>query len=339
MAGSPQNNSLMMQALVYTNPNQMTCQQMVTPESVDGEVLVHVKAAGICGSDMHAFHGHDARRVPPLILGHEAAGIVVAGARAGQQVALNPLISCGDCCYCGAGRSNLCQHRTMLGMSRAGAMAEYVTIPADFALPVPADMHPVHAALMEPTACALHAITLVERVTIAPLPACRILIIGAGTIGLLVVLLLQARGCSDIHLADTNRLRRTSAEKSVAATLHDPARRAFSAEFDIIFDAVGSAGTRQTAVRAVRTGGVIMHIGLQEASGDFDARKITLEEISFLGTYTYTVPELRQSVDALYSGQLGDLSWVETRPLADGATAFADLDAGNTAAAKIVLIP
>ena len=112
-----------------------------------------------------------------------------------------------------------------------------------------------------------------------------------------------------------------------------------SAEYDIVFDAVGSTITRQTAVKAVRTGGVVMHIGLQNGSGDFDARKITLGEIAFLGTYAYTIPDLQQSLQALSRGDLGNLAWVETRPLADGARAFEDLDGGKTAAAKIVLMP
>lgn len=328
-----------MKALFYTNPNEMTYRETADPVPPQDELLVRIEAAGICGSDMHAYHGHDARRVPPLILGHEAAGVVVAGEQAGQKVALNPLLTCGHCFYCQARRSNLCQNRTMLGMSRAGAMAELVTIPSAFALPIPAAINPVHASLMEPTACAWHAISLVERVAMRPLPESNILVIGAGAIGLLTALLLHARGCQHIALSDTNPLRRGSAEKTAVSTVIDPTKRAVSAEFDVVFDAVGSVVTRKTAVAATRPGGVIMHIGLQEAGGDFNARKITLDEIIFLGTYTYTVPELRRSLDALHSGALGDLAWVEARSLADGAQAFADLDAGKMAAAKIVLIP
>lgn len=328
-----------MKALVYTNPNEMTYQEMVDPTPSNGDLLVRIEAAGICGSDMHAYHGHDARRVPPLILGHEAAGVVIAGEQTGQRVALNPLISCGHCAYCQMGRSNVCKNRTMVGMSRPGAMAAQVTIPAAFALPMPAGMNAVHASLMEPTACAWHAIALVERVAWRPLAESKVLVIGAGAIGLLTALVLRSRGCQAIYLSDTNALRRDSAEKTQVAHVHNPLTSTFQNEFDIVFDAVGSSATRRAATQAVQTGGVIMHIGLQEAGGDFDARKITLDEIIFLGTYTYTIPDLRNSLQALHEGALGDLSWVETRPLADGARAFADLDAGKTAAAKIVLVP
>ena len=328
-----------MRALFYTNPNEMAYRAAPDPTVTEGELLVQITAAGICGSDMHAYHGHDARRIPPMVLGHEAAGVVLSGAQAGQQVALNPLITCGDCFYCKLGRSNLCANRTMLGMSRQGAMAEQVTIPAAFAMPTVPHMNPVHASLMEPTACAWHAIDLVERVVFHPLKESKVLVIGAGAIGMLTALLVHHRGCRDIHLSDTNPLRRSSAEHMNIAHVHDARKMAVSAEYDIVFDAVGSTITRKVAVDAVRTGGVIMHIGLQNAGGDFNARKITLDEIAFLGTYTYTVSDLQNSLHVLSDGSLGDFSWVETRPLAEGARAFTDLDGGKTAAAKIVLIP
>ncbi len=328
-----------MKALFYTNPNEMAYRAAPDPTVTDGELLVQITAAGICGSDMHAFHGHDARRVPPMVLGHEAAGVILNGEQAGQPVALNPLITCGTCFYCKLDRSNLCSNRTMLGMSRQGAMAEQVTIPAAFALPMAAEMNPVHASLMEPTACAWHAIDLVERVVFHPLAESKVLVIGAGAIGMLTALLLHHRGCRDIHLSDTNPLRLQSAEDINIAHVHDARKMTVTAEYDVVFDAVGSTITRQVAVDGVRTGGVVMHIGLQNGDGDFNARKITLDEIAFLGTYTYTPLNLQQSLDALNAGSLGDLAWVEQRPLADGAQAFTDLDNGNTAAAKIVLIP
>ncbi|MEM7118933.1 MAG: alcohol dehydrogenase catalytic domain-containing protein [Chloroflexota bacterium] len=328
-----------MKALFYTNPNEMAYRAAPDPIVTDGELLVQITAAGICGSDMHAYHGHDARRIPPMVLGHEAAGIVLNGAQAGQQVALNPLITCEDCFYCKLGRSNLCSNRTMLGMSRQGGMAEQVTIPAAFAMPTAVGMNPIHASLMEPTACAWHALDLVERVAFYPLKESKVLVIGAGAIGILTALLVHHRGCRDIHLSDTNPLRRRSAENLNIAQVHDARKMEVTAEYDIVFDAVGSTITRQVAVDAVRTGGVIMHIGLQNAGGDFNARKITLDEIAFLGTYTYTLSDLQNSLQVLGDGSLGDFSWVETRPLADGARAFTDLDRGKTAAAKIVLIP
>src|SRR5438128_9459015 len=116
-----------MKALVYTHPNEMTYREQPKPCAAPGEVLIEVEAVGICGSDMHAYHGRDPRRVPPLILGHELAGEIVQGPGAGKRVTVNPLITCGHCEYCVEGRNNLCANRTMIGMTRAGGFAELVT--------------------------------------------------------------------------------------------------------------------------------------------------------------------------------------------------------------------
>jgi len=111
------------------------------------------------------------------------------------------------------------------------------------------------------------------------------------------------------------------------------------ASVDLVFDAVGGRHTRRAALAAVKPGGVVMHVGLQDWASEIDLRKLTLAEITLLGTYTYTTADLRATVQALHAGAFGDLSWVEERPLAEGARAFADLDGGRLAAAKVLLIP
>ncbi len=159
-----------MKALVYTNPEEITYRDEPVQPPLEGEAQVRVDAVGICGSDMHAFHGHDPRRVPPLILGHEAAGVVETGRCAGQRVVLNPLIGCAQCSDCLGGRSNLCQNRTMIGMTRPGAFAELISIPEQNLIPIPHDMNPVHAALTEPAATALHALARKRKMRIASVP-------------------------------------------------------------------------------------------------------------------------------------------------------------------------
>ncbi|HVB47477.1 MAG TPA: alcohol dehydrogenase catalytic domain-containing protein, partial [Burkholderiales bacterium] len=118
-----------MKALVYTGPREVVYRDEAEPALSAGEVVIRIDAAGICGSDMHAYHGHDPRRVPPLILGHELAGEIVAGPDTGKRVTVNPLITCGRCEYCVQGRNNLCANRGMVGMSRPGAFAQYMSIP------------------------------------------------------------------------------------------------------------------------------------------------------------------------------------------------------------------
>ena len=141
-----------MKALVYTNTNEVMYREEPLRELGAGEAQIRIEAVGICGSDMHAYHGEDARRVPPLILGHEAAGVIVSGKQAGQQVVLNPLIACGTCEDCRGGRSNLCTNRKLIGMDYPGAFAEFITIPEQNMIPMPAGMKPTHAALTNPPA-------------------------------------------------------------------------------------------------------------------------------------------------------------------------------------------
>ncbi len=333
-----------MKALVYTQPNEVQLLERDAPTAASGEVVVQIDAVGICGSDLHAYHGHDPRRKPGLVLGHEFAGTVIDSAdtawAVGQRVTGNPLITCGHCAYCIQGRDNLCSNRTMVGMTRPGAFAERMSIPGQCLIGVPDSLGAVAAALTEPAATALHAIDLATRVMARPLAEGRVLVLGGGAIGMLAALLLRQRGVDQLEVAETNALRRESLARHARCTTFDPRERsATENHFELIVDAVGSAATRNAALTAVRPGGVVMHIGLQDWASEIDMRKLTLAEITLLGTYTYSMADLQATVAALDRGVFGDLSWVERRPLADGAQAFDDLHHGRLATAKVVLEP
>jgi alcohol dehydrogenase len=330
-----------MKALVYTAPDEVIYRDEPAPALADGEVVLKIEAVGICGSDMHAYHGHDPRRVPPMILGHEFCGTIVAGPGRGRRTTGNPLIACGVCEFCAQGRNNLCANRSMVGMTRAGAYAEMMSIPAQSLVDVPQDMDPVKVALVEPAATALHALNLVTRASLRPLPECEVLVIGGGAIGMLAALLARSYGVRRLTVAETNALRRASVDKAVGCATYDPraGRTPADNSVDVVVDAVGSKATRAAAFAAVKPGGVVMHIGLQDWASEIDMRKLTLAEITLIGAYTYTTADLRATVAALHESVFGDLAWVEERPLADGAAAFRDLAAGRSAAAKIVLRP
>lgn len=330
-----------MKALVYTNPLEITFRDEPDPQLVAGEVVLKIDAVGICGSDMHAYHGHDPRRKPPLILGHELAGTVVAGPFIGKRFTANPLITCGHCEYCVQGRNNLCSNRTMVGMTRPGAFAELMSIPTSSLVEIPPEMNARTAALTEPAATALHALNLSMRAMHRPLAEGKLLVIGGGAIGMLVALLAKHYGCRDIRVAETNLLRRASVAKHAGVAVFDPvAEQAVDINsMDLVVDAVGAKVTRSAAFAAVKPGGVIMHVGLQDWASEIDMRKLTLAEITLLGTYTYSTADLHATVAALVAGAFGDLAWVEERPLAGGARAFSDLHEGRSAAAKIVLRP
>jgi 2-desacetyl-2-hydroxyethyl bacteriochlorophyllide A dehydrogenase len=333
-----------MKALVYTQPNEIQLRQQPEPVVADSEVMLKIEAVGICGSDMHAYHGHDPRRKPGLVLGHEFAGTIVESRSAahsvGARVTGNPLITCGHCDYCVTGRNNLCANRTMVGMTRPGAYAEFMSIPGASLIPIPQDLQPVKAALTEPAATAIHAINRSLPFLNRPLAECRALVLGGGAIGMLAALLLKHHGARGTVVTEVNPKRRQSIEEHARAATLDP-RNAEPEEnaFDYVIDAVGSKITRVTALKAVKPGGVIMHIGLQDWESEIDMRKLTLAEISLLGAYTYATADLRAAVRLLQEGAFGDLSWIETRKLESGPQAFADIAAGNIASAKVVLLP
>lgn len=330
-----------MKALVYTGTEEVIYRDEPAPaEPQHGDVLLTIDACGLCGSDMHAYHGLDARRVPPLILGHEAVGVVQNGSRTGERVIVNPLISCGECIDCIAGRTNLCAGRELIGMRLAGAFAEQVVVPERNLLPMPADMDIVKASLTEPAAVSLHSVVVAERVLSRPVSECRAVVIGAGAIGVLAALVLQSKGCHEVFLGDTNALRRKTAEKNGFGHVYDPiSEEPAAGSFDLVIDAVGSGRTRASASRLVRPGGVICHAGLQDEEAGLDTRKLTLQEVTFIGNYTYNVVDLMASIDAINNGRLGNLDWIEQRPLSQGSSAFADVHNGRSESPKIVLLP
>ena len=333
-----------MKALVYTQPNEVQLLDRPAPALDAGEVILKIEAVGICGSDMHAYHGHDPRRKPGLVLGHEFCGVVVESASPnyskGTRVTGNPLITCGTCDYCVQGRNNLCVNRTMVGMTRPGAFAELMSIPAGSLIDMPQDMSAVHAAVTEPGATALHAINLSMRALVRPVQECRTLILGGGAIGMLSALLLKSYGCGDVTVAEVNPLRREQLAQHAQVKTYNPKdTQPADNNFDFVMDAVGSKITRNTALAAVKAGGVVMHIGLQDWASEIDMRRLTLAEITLLGTYTYTTADLRAAVAAIHRGALGDLNWVDVRPMAEGAQAFMDLNQGKAASAKVILVP
>lgn len=330
-----------MKALVYTGTQSLKYRDEPAPKIGASETLVRIEASGICGSDMHAWHGHDARRVPPMILGHELAGRIEGGPRDGDRVAVNPLISCGVCRDCLAGATNLCAARDLIGLGRAGGYAQHVSVPTDNLLSIPDSLNWVQASLMEPTAVSLHAIHLAEQLLSRPISESRILVIGGGAIGTLAILILEAKGVREIAVTETSGKRRECLRTYCQADVFDPFSDDVPAEnyFELVIDAVGSGSTRAAASRMVRSGGIISHIGLQDNEPGLDTRRLTLQEIKFLGNYTYNVSDLQSSLDLLADAALGSLDWVETRPLSEGAEAFQDIHHARTPAPKIVLLP
>ena len=274
-----------MKALVYTAPKQVEYRDFDDPSPTNGELLVKISNVGICGSDMHAYLGHDDRRPAPLILGHEASGVIEEGEKKGERVVINPLVTCGECPHCLDGRSNLCPKRQIISMPpRQGAFAEYIAMPPTNLISIPDGLSTTKAALAEPLATAWHAVLTASQHFHRPLAEAKGLVIGAGAVGLGSALALKAFGCREVSIAETNKLRCETAKKAGIGLIFEPTQESDINDgiMDVVIDAVGSKESRKAAIKFAKPGSVIVHVGLLDGVDGFDARRITLQELSLI---------------------------------------------------------
>ncbi|HET6878486.1 MAG TPA: alcohol dehydrogenase catalytic domain-containing protein [Jatrophihabitans sp.] len=308
-----------MRALVYTNPGEVQLRDEPDPEPAPGEELLTVRASGICGSELHGFRT-PGMRVPPLIMGHEFVGTTAGG----RRVAVNPLLSCGECDSCAAGRPQVCRSRALLGVHRAGGFAERVAVPQSALHDLPEVVPDAAAALVEPLANAVHACSLL------PADAARVAVLGAGPIGLLCAQVASRRGAA-VQISDPSEPRCATARR-----LGLDAVAAADGEFDAVIDAVGLPATRQTSLERVRPAGTAVWIGLATSQVEIDGNALVRGEKAVRGSFAYTPAEFAEAV-ALAADL--DLSWTTAVPLADSARVFYSLADGNTEIVKAVLVP
>ena len=326
-----------MRALFYTGTMQSEIRETPDPEAGHGEAHVDLTHCGICGSDMHAWHGHDPRRVPPMILGHEAVGIPRNGLYAGKRVAINPLMTCGNCRHCLAGDDHLCAERDLIGMFKAGAYAEQVVIAERNLYPIADELSFEDAALAEPLAVCIHAVEIARKTVRRPFAESRCVVLGGGAIGLLTAMVLADQGAKDLWIAEPNEKRRAVLEKACACKAYDPTSGGPEAgSADVVIDCVGAPVTRKASSSIVMPGGTIVHVGLQEAGEGLDTRYFTLQEVTFAGTYCYSRYDFAAALKLLTRGIITNRDWIEVRPLEEGAQSFMDIHEGN-APPKIIL--
>lgn len=333
---------MLMKALVHTSAETMVLQDVPCPSPAPGSALVEIKAVGICGTDMQAFLGGDDNRPAPFILGHEATGVVRSGPDVGRRVLIDPKVTCGHCDECTSGRTNICAHRQMMSLPpRDGAFAEFVTVPINRLITIPDAISFAKAALTEPLACGWHAVRLCHATRNRPLSNTPCMVIGGGAIGVGAALALAAIGASNITLIEQNARRRDRLQgvAGFRTVAPDGPDKPTPGSAVIVIDAVGSAASRAKACKYAAPGGTIAHIGLSEDSGGLDFHRITKQEIQFIGCSGYSGGDFKATAQAIFQGRLGALDWMETRPLSEGAKAFADIRAGLVASPKIILEP
>src|SRR3989442_4854181 len=306
------------------------------------EVIVQPEAAGICGSEIEGYLGRRSNRTPPLVMGHEFAGMALeaeggAGREwPGRRVAVNPLLPCRSCARCVAGERNLCAQRRLIGVHVAGGFAERVAVPAANLVALPDRVDARTGALVEPLANAVHAVRLARRLVAAEIAV----VLGAGTIGLFALHAVRAAGIADVRAVEPHAARRAAALAAGARAAHaDAAELARERRADLVIDAVGATATRRSALELVRPGGAVLLLGLHEDESALSFHRVVRDQDALQGSFAYTDADFDMALELLASGKvtLGDLA--STRPLEDGPDAFATLAAGPNAQLKTFLSP
>jgi L-iditol 2-dehydrogenase len=342
-----------MKALVLEKYNSLTYKDVPDPKCGPGQVLVAVKACGICGSDVHGMDGSSGRRQPPVIMGHEAAGLIAevgAGVdrwKPGQRVTFDSTIYCGECRYCRRGQINLCDNRRVLGVScdeyrQHGAFAEYVAVPVRILYALPEGVSFAQAALVEALSIAVHA---VRRTTVDVNDSA--VVVGAGNIGLLVLQVLKFVGCSPVIAVDVDPARLERARKLGAdlvinsrnAEAGREVRKHVSAGADVAVEAAGIAGSLTDAVSVLRKGGHLTLVGNLSPSVDFPLQSVVTREIDVNGSCASS-GEYPTCLELIGSGAVDvDALISAVAPLAEGAEWFRRLYRGEGGLMKVVLAP
>ncbi len=329
-----------MQAFVYEGPRSMIMREFPLQEPLPDEVLIRVERAGICGSELGGYLGHNSLRKPPLVMGHEFSGVIERlGADAGEfqvgdRVTANPLVTCGTCRYCRSGESQLCRSRSLLGAHRPGAFAQFVAVPERNVYRLAPGITFEEGALTEPFACAVHIGRLLQLT-----PTDRVLIYGAGPIGLFALQAAQVYGVRGVVVADLNEQRLEIARELGGTAVTSLASAGIEPGFDAVIDAVGAEVTRQASVNAVRAGGRVVFTGLHEADSKLPVNDMIRNEITAKGAFAYSQDDFETALTWISQGRTNLLPWSETAPLAEGGTCFEKLISGPGKTAKIFLKP
>lgn len=288
-----------MKAMVLTEYKHLEIQELPVPDVGPDDVLVEVKACGICGSDIHGYDGSTGRRIPPLVMGHEAAGVVsqvgsgVSEFQVGQRVTFDSMVWCGKCHYCYRGQSNLCDHRRVLGVScdeyrRNGAFAQFVCVPKHIVYSLPEKVSFEQAALIEAISVAVHA---AERTPVNLGDTA--VVVGSGMIGLLVIQAIKLAGCSQVIAIDLNasRLqvaRQLGADYTIKADEEDAIARVKELTnqrgADVALEVVGATPTIKTAIDCTRKGGTVTLVGNVTPNIDLPLQSVVTRELSVLGS-------------------------------------------------------
>jgi L-iditol 2-dehydrogenase len=343
-----------MQALLLTEYKKLELTSMDEPAVGPRDVLVSVRACGICGSDVHGYDGSSGRRIPPIVMGHEASGVIAkVGAevkkyKPGDAVTFDSTVFCGECPACKQGQVNLCSNRRVLGVSpgdyrQHGAFADYVLVPQRILFKLPEGMKFEHAAMVEPVSIALHG---VGRVPIKKGDSA--VVVGVGMIGLLVLQALKLAGCDRIIAVDIDDAKlKLAKELGAAETINSANNDAPAAVLertqgkgvDVVMEVVGNAGALNTAIACVRRGGHVGLVGNISPNVPFPLQSVVTREITLAGSCG-SAGEYPQAIELIASGAIRVAPLISAiAPLSEGPQWFDRLYAREPNLMKVILQP
>jgi len=343
-----------MKALLLSEYKHLAIAELPAPSPGAGEVLIRVAACGICGSDVHGYDGSSGRRIPPIVMGHEAAGVIAAvgegvtGYRVGDRVTFDSTVYCGVCEFCRRGEVNLCDDRQVVGVScgdyrRAGAFAEYVTVPERILYRLPENLSFADAAMLEAVSVAIHAVRVAEVAG-----GETALVIGAGMIGLLILQAARASGCSRIFVTDVDATRLQLARSLGADAVIDSSDESLASRIeqltngrgvDVTFEAVGRPETVAAAIDGTRKGGTVALVGNISPEVTIPLQKVVTRQIRLQGSCA-SAGEYPQAMEWIAAGKIKVAPLITAvAPLEDGPSWFARLYAREPNLMKVVLDP
>ena len=329
-----------MKALYFLGEKHMELRDIPAPIPKPGDYTIRVVSNGICGSDFEGYMGRTGRRIPPMIMGHEVSGVITAKPDGGcygigQRVVIFPKDYCGECEYCKKDMVNVCPHGICMGvMTRDGSMTEQLVIGEKYLLPFADSLSFSAAATTEPLAVAMRSVNKLGDALIAGAKYCAV--VGAGTIGLLVISLLKLRGARNIIVSDASDFRLKTAKIVGADFLINPKRQNFletiaditkGAMCDYSVEAVGISATVGNAIEALKIGGTALWIGNAQKTVEINMQKVVTTELTIRGNYVYGLKDFSSSLKLLEEGKI-DVTPIIThhRPLADGVAVFKELE-------------
>ncbi len=343
-----------MKALVLTEYNHFEYRDIPAPDFGPDEVLIRVKACGICGSDVHGMDGSTGRRRPPIVMGHEAAGVIaeagdkVTAWRKGDRVTFDSTVYCGKCWFCRRGEINLCDSRRVLGVScddyrLDGAFAQYVAVPQHILYSLPEELSFAQATLIETLSIALHA---VSRTPLSPDDTA--LVVGAGMVGVLVVQGLRLAGCGQIIAVDLEQGRldlacRLGADVGLKADSVDVPAEVFRMTggrgADVAVEAVGITPAINSAVASLRKGGYLTLVGNLSPTVELPLQAVVTGEVTVYGSCA-SRGEYPAAIEAIAGGKVNvDTLISATAPLSEGASWFERLQKWEPGLMKVILEP